>query len=284
MSIRTDLALERTKIDTNLDGISQYVRDGIGCKITEIVIESPAAAARIGKGIGRYITLEVDDLSIPAEEFDGMVLSLSKEITELLSSSKKGDVFVVGLGNRDITPDALGTAVAAKIIATRHLSAELPSGHELSSLRAVSALAPGVLGQTGIEAAEIAKAICESTNPAAVIIIDALACADISRLGRTIQLSDTGISPGSGVKNSRKELSKATLGVPVISIGVPTVVDTHTIIENLTGTPPQNDLPNMMVSPRDIDKVIERAAKLVAFAINSALQPSFSLEDIAAMI
>jgi spore protease len=144
----------------------------------------------------------------------------------------------------------------------------------------VSVLATGVLGQTGMETAEIVNALIAKIKPNAVIVIDALACSDIKRLGTTIQLSDSGISPGSGVQNSRKELSSETLGIPVIAIGVPTVVDMHTIVQNLTGHAVSKQMPNMMVTSRDIDKLIERAAKLIANGINLALQPQMSYEDV----
>ena len=159
---------------------------------------------------------------------------------------------------------------------------ELDSEEErfLTSLRPVSAFAGGVLGQTGIETSEMVHAIVQQIRPAAIIAIDALACSDISRLGTTIQICDAGISPGSGVSNTRKELSEKIFGIPVIAIGVPTVVDMHTIVRSLTGNDPDRELPNMMVTPRDIDRLTERASQLIAFGINLALQPSLSLDDV----
>lgn len=282
MSIRTDLAVEKMPSNaTAYPGIFLNKRDGSGCDITEIVIESDEAGAQIGKGKGRYITIETHNLSEHPEEFDEMTESIAKEISAL--SPPDGEVLIIGLGNNDITPDALGPQTINKVVATRHLNSELPKDNELSSLRPVSAIAPGVLGQTGIEVAEITKAICDKINPSVVVVIDALACSDINRLGTTIQISDTGISPGSGVNNSRKELSHKTLGVPVIAIGVPTVVDMHTIAENITGKEVAADMPNMMVTPRDVDKLIERTAKLVAFSLNRCFVPYFSLEELNAM-
>ena len=283
MSIRTDLAVERIDVSSlNLEGIKQSKRDGIGCEITEIIVESDDAGKKIGKGKGTYITIETDRLSAHSDEFDEMVENISKEIINL--APQNGEVLVIGLGNNDITPDALGPQVVSQILATRHLSKELPPDHELASLRAISAIAPGVLGQTGMEVAEITRAICDKIKPAVVVVIDALACSDIKRLGCTIQLTDTGISPGSGVQNKRKELSKASLGVPVIAVGVPTVVDMHTIVEGITGNEVDRGLPNMMVTPRDIDKLIERTAKLVAFSINKAFLPNLTIEDFTAMV
>ena len=153
----------------------------------------------------------------------------------------------------------------------------------LSDLRRVSSVAGGVMGQTGIETAELIRAICNEIKPSAVIAADALACSDVSRLGTTIQICDSGISPGSGVSNSRKELSKDFLGVPVIAVGVPTVVDMHTIIRNLTNVDVEADIPNMLVTPRDIYRLTERASQLIAFSINLALHPSLSFSDVQAL-
>ncbi len=283
MSVRTDLAVEM--IDEEADslpkGIKRKLRKSSACEITEIIVSDDMAGVRIGKPKGRYITIETDRLSAAPSDFEEQAANIADEITSLKGDGVNG--LVVGLGNSDITPDALGPLVASQIIATRHLRDVLPREHELSSLNPVSALAPGVLGQTGIEAAEIIRSVCDSIKPEYVIVIDALACSDVSRLGTTIQLTDTGISPGSGVQNRRKELSRGTLNVPVIAVGVPTVVDMHTIVENITGSPPDKHLPNMMVTPRDVDQLIGRTAKLIAYAINKAAQPSLTFEDIAAL-
>ncbi|MGN0675213.1 MAG: GPR endopeptidase [Oscillospiraceae bacterium] len=284
MSVRTDLAVEM--IDENAaslpKGIKRKLRKSSACSITEIIVTDTVAGLRIGKAKGRYITVETDRLSASPEDFEEQVANIAAEIISLKSSERK-TALIAGLGNSDITPDALGPLVVSQIIATRHLRDVLPEGHELKQLNRVSAIAPGVLGQTGIEAAEIIRSLCDSVKPDCVIVIDALACSDISRLGSTIQLTDTGISPGSGVQNRRKELSETTLGIPVIAIGVPTVVDMHTIVENITGNPPDKHLPNMMVTPRDIDKLVERTARLIAYSINKAVQPMLTIEDITAL-
>ena len=136
------------------------------------------------------------------------------------------------------------------------------------------------MGQTGIETAEMVRGVCHELKPDGIIVIDALACSDISRLGTTIQLSDSGISPGSGVANTRRELSSRVFGVPVIAVGVPTVVDMHTIVRSLTGKSLERDVPNMIVTPRDVDRLTERASQLIAFGINLALQPTMTFEDI----
>lgn len=279
MNFRTDLAVEGiAAVPPIRSGIKQTKR-GKAFKITEIVIDDDSHLDDIGKGKGRYITLEGNSLSKFSDEYEDMAQELAAELKLLIP---EGEMLVVGLGNNDITPDALGPQTTAKVLATRHLKDELDSNEEafLTSLRRVSVFAGGVLGQTGIETAEIVKAICRELKPAGIIVIDALACSDISRLGTTIQLSDSGISPGSGVSNARKELSEKMFGVPVIAVGVPTVVDMHTIVRSLTGRDPNRRLPNMMVTPRDVDRLTERASQLISFGINLALQPTLTFEDV----
>ena len=278
MEIRTDLALESFSADSLPENVHISTR-GRAFDITEIIIDDDSCLDAIGKGRGRYITLEGSSLSRFSDDYQLMAQELSQELAALLP---EGEVLVVGLGNNDITPDAIGPQTAAKVLATRHLRGELDSGEEhfLTSLRPVSAFAGGVMGQTGIETAEIVRAISAELRPAAIIAIDALACTDISRLGTTIQLTDTGISPGSGVSNRRQELSEKLFHMPVIAVGFPTVVDMHTIVRSLTGKSINGELPNMMVTPRDIDRLTERASQLLAFGINLALQPTLSFEDV----
>lgn len=276
---RTDLALEQATSLAPEEAIP-ITRRGKAFRISELCITDKALSERIGRGLGRYITLECDRLSHSSDGLQAQAEELAAEIAKLLPD---GDILVVGLGNADITPDALGPATAGKILATRHLRRELqtndPGMEYLRSLRPVSVLANGVLGQTGIEAAELAMALRDTVNPAAVIAVDALACSDISRLGCTIQISDAGISPGSGVQNRRQALNRATLGVPVIAIGVPTVVDMHTIVRHYTDFH-GDTLPNMMVTPRDIDQLIAHAAKLIGYGINLAMQPTMNFADL----
>jgi spore protease len=277
MNIRTDLALEGINATKISEGITQTKR-GTSFKITEITIAEDRHGERIGKKKGRYITLEGNPLSIYSESFREMAEELGHEISEFISD---GSVLVTGLGNNDITPDALGPQTAARILATRHLRDELGDENEfLSSLRPVSVMASGVLGQTGIETAEIIDGLLKKINPSCVIVVDALACSDISRLGTTIQISDSGISPGSGVANKRREISKLSLGVPVIAIGVPTVVDMYTIVESMTGKRVLPTIPNMMVTPRDVDRLIERSSALISMGINLALHPELSFDDV----
>ncbi len=277
MNIRTDLALEQINEDNLPEGVKKFHR-GKAFEITEIVIENDNHRRTLGKGRGRYITLESGNLSRYCGNYEDMARELAEELKTMLP---EGEILVAGLGNRDITPDAIGPWTAEKVLATRHFKNELDETEEefLSSLRSVSCLAGGVLGQTGIETAELIKAVCRETKPAAVIAVDALACSDTKRLGRTIQISDSGISPGSGVANSRKELSAATLGIPVIAVGIPTVVDMHTILRSLWEDIPAGT-PNMMVTPRDIDRLSERGSELIACGLNLALQPTLSFEDV----
>lgn len=282
---RTDLAVETFDNEANKlpKGIKRRIRRSSVCTITEITVEDEMAGLKIGKGKGKYITVETDRLSAHPEDFSEQSLNIADEISALIPD--KSRLLVVGLGNSRITPDALGPRTAARVIATRHV-AEENAGSELASLNlnSVSVLAAGVMGQTGIESSELIFAVCEKVKPTCIIAIDALACSDISRLGTTIQITDSGISPGSGVQNRRKELSRETLGVPVIAIGVPTVVDMHSIVHNATGSPPDKHLPNMMVTPRDIDKLIDRTAHLLAYSINRTAQPDLSGEDILSLM
>ena len=227
------------------------------------------------------MTVELPAVSGPVEPADDVTHLLARELAALLPG--EGPVLVVGLGNRQITPDALGPETARQILATRHIPAQLAAETGLTGLRPVAALAPGVLGQTGIETGEIVRSIVRDLRPAAVIAVDALAAQSLSRLGVTIQLSNSGISPGAGVLNARQELSAQTLGVPVLSAGIPTVVDGATLVEDLAGGDPAALPPEahgMMVTPRDIDALIARGAKHLSLAINAALQPQLSLEDI----
>ncbi len=278
MNSRTDLALESINYQEISEGIRKSER-GKAFRITEISIDNDNYIESTGKGKGIYITLEGDNLSRFSDSYDDMISEFSKELERLVPN---GDILVAGLGNNDITPDALGPQTANKILATRHLQDEFNSDEEefLTSLRRVSVIAGGVLGQTGIETAELLKSVCSQIKPAGIIAVDALACSDISRLGTTVQISDSGISPGSGVSNSRKEISEKIFGIPVIAIGVPTVVDMYTIVNSMTDCKPDKNIPNMIVTPRDIDRLTERASQLIAYGINLALQPNLTLDDV----
>lgn len=277
MNIRTDLALEHFPDGNSSEKVHINTHKGT-FSITEITIDDDSCIETIGKGKGRYVTLEGQDLTVFSGSYENMTEELAREIVKFIPD---GDILVVGLGNSDITPDALGPAVTSKILATRHLEKELENETDgfIKSLRRVSTFAGGVLGQTGIETAEIIRAVCKEIKPDGIIAVDALACSDVRRLGTTIQISDAGISPGSGVANARKELSEKLFGIPVIAVGVPTVADMYTIVKNFNGSE-CHDIPDMMVTSREIDRLIERSSQLISFGINLALQPSLTLDDI----
>ncbi len=281
MNFRTDLALERCEnIDKNsLEGIKMEFLEEKGAKITRIDIVNTEGEKTVGKPIGRYITVEVAPFASQAQFIDDSLNAVTEEIRQLIPDG--GSVLVAGLGNMRITPDALGPKCASMIFATRHIKGELLRSTGLSGLRSVSAVSTGVTGETGAEAGEIIRGVVHTVKPDVVITVDALAARNTERLGTTIQMCNTGIVPGSGVGNSRQEISEKTIGVPVVSIGVPTVVDAATLIMDCTGKKDSvsDKAERMMVTPREVDLMIERAAKLTSLAINCALQPNISPED-----
>ena len=282
MQNRTDLALECLAAAGERRGITEHKRGRV-FSITEICIDDEESGRPLGKGRGRYITLEGQSLSRFSDAYEEMAQELADELRSLLPD--EGDILVAGLGNSDITPDALGPRTAAGVLATRHLRQVLDAPDEacLRALRPVSVLSGGVLGQTGIESAELIAAVAACVQPAAVIAVDALCCSSLSRLGTTVQLSDAGISPGSGVANHRTALDVRTLGVPVIGIGVPTVIGMKTIAEDLTGRLPLPTSEDMFVTPRDIDRLIRQAARLLSCSINLALHPQMTYADAASL-
>lgn len=290
---RTDLAIELAE-EVQQESQQQKMPEGLAShshkvnsiEITTVEIQTDDMARRLQKPKGRYVTVETRPLWQSAMNLEEEICATAESLRELLPD--RGSVLVVGLGNAGITPDALGPKVIEMILATRHLSNELKESIGLGHLRKVSAIAPGVMGQTGIETGEIVSALVNYIHPTAVIAVDAQAARGMERLGKTIQISDTGISPGSGVLNARKELCTKTLGIPVISLGVPTVVDATTLAYDLledgkiqkerTLFHPSGE--QMMITPREIDLLIGHGAKFVSLAINKALQPELSLEDI----
>ena len=292
MNFRTDLAIELAEQIGNTTRQSyqtdQQEEDGTIVSHTKIL--TPEGEKQFGKPVGDYITVEVapfsDSVTDSAQEAEVIALQI-----RLLLPEQDGLVLVVGLGNLSVTPDALGPRVIDGILATRHLAGEWERVAGQEQLRPVAAMAPGVLGQTGIETSEIIACLCEKIKPSCVIVIDALAARSLKRLGRTVQLSNTGISPGSGAMNRRRELSRKTLGAPVISMGVPTVADGVTVgcdllaVEGLDNEEAARTLfapegQSMLVTPKEIDLLIGRASKILAMAINRALQPSLSQEEL----
>ena len=282
MNCRTDIALERQEMlpDTDQKGIKVKRWEKEKAQVTEIEILNEYGADTLQKPIGRYITIDLPEFSHESELLDGRLTALTESIKNLLPENAE-KILVAGLGNENITPDALGPLCARGIFSTRHIKGEFIKDLGLENLKSVSSISTGVLGQTGIETAEYIKGIVNLVKPDAVIIIDALASRRLSRLGKTVQLTDTGITPGSGVGNFRKTIDKTTLGIPVISLGVPTVVDGNTIVSDLTGNENKSnqiDATDMMVTPREIDTIISRAARLLSLSINCALQPEMKPE------
>lgn len=233
-NFRTDLAVERRDIYKKITKIHEI--DGIesseenvdeNIKITRVNIKNENGEKAIGKPKGTYVTIDINKLKIAGEdEIQKTSEAVSKELKKLLDlhTNKEGDILVVGLGNIYVTPDALGPKVINEIDVTRHIKKYLPQYID-EGTRTVSAISPGVLGTTGIETVEILKGIVDNIKPKLLVVIDALASRSIDRISSTIQLSDTGIVPGAGVGNTRQEISENTLGIPVIAIGIPTVVD-----------------------------------------------------------
>ena len=309
-NFRTDLATERKdiyqkiqKIEDKIDGIeSEKENINEKIKIERVKITNENGEKAIGKPMGTYITIDIKNLKIAQEEeINNSGEVLANELREIISkhTDKTGEILVVGLGNIYVTPDALGPKVINEIEVTRHFINYTPQ-YVKEGTRMVSAIAPGVLGTTGIETAEILKGVVENINPKLIIVIDALASRSIERISSTIQISDTGIVPGAGVGNTRAEISERTLGVPVVAIGIPTVVELATLVsdgidifinklqEKAESNTELNRLKeedkyeevkealnvgeyNMIVTPKEIDDLIENMKDIVALGINSAV-------------
>ena len=289
MAFRTDLAveaIENHKTAAALPHVRQSDRTLEGFAVHEVRILSEDAAREIGKPQGRYLTCELDALIRREEDaFPRACKALSTLLRELLPRPNDGPVLIAGLGNRMITPDAIGPQTADHVIATRHLVAQSPE--VFADWRPVSALAPGVLGQTGVETGEVICGVLDRVRPAAVIAVDALAAGRLSRLLRTVQLADTGITPGAGVGNARAALNEETLGVPVIAVGVPTVVDGATLAHEISsqlGQPACEALDDLsqpvMITTRDIDREVADISRMIGYAVNMALHPHLSVADI----
>lgn len=295
---RTDLALEARELwgekageGALPPGVTGREETLSGCRVETMTVASPEGAEALGKPMGTYITV-TPEAFLRREEgaFEASSLLLGKLLGQLLQLAKDASVLVVGLGNEAITPDGLGPRVLRHVLATRHLVDSLP--RSFGTFRRTAVLETGVLGNTGMESAELVLAAAEKLRPDAVIAVDALAARRLGRVCRTVQLSDTGIVPGSGVGNRRSELSRETLGVPVIAVGVPTVVDAGTLAADLTelagiGSPAPEDFGRygreMIVTPRDIDGQVGRIARLLGYGIDLALHP-LTPADVTALI
>lgn len=312
INFRTDLALERrdlyrkaNRLDKEIDGIeTEEEENGPRIRTARVKVLNENGAQAIGKPVGSYITIDIQKLKVATEEdIQESAEVLAKELRELLAkhSAPKDEILVVGLGNQYVTPDALGPKVINDIDVTRHILNYMPQVLSQDT-RPVSAISPGVLGTTGIETLEILKGIVDNVHPKLLIVIDALASRSIERISSTIQLADTGITPGAGVGNTRKDLSESTLGIPVVALGIPTVVDAATIaadsldlfIQKLQQEANSNEFLNnlqeedkyemikqvlvpedynFIVTPKEIDDLIENMSSVVARGINMATQP-----------
>ena len=308
-NFRTDLALERRDIYKKVNKLQEI--DGIesteeeineNIKVSRVKITNEKGEQALGKPKGNYITIDVKKLKIAGEEeIQKASETLSNELRKIIDThtEKQGEILIVGLGNIYVTPDALGPKVINEIDVTRHIIKYLPQYVE-EGTRPVSAISPGVLGTTGIETVEILKGIVDNTKPKLLVVIDALASRSIDRISSTIQISDTGIVPGAGVGNKRQEISQTSLGIPVIAIGIPTVVELATLVSDgidifinrlqekaesneYLNKLQQNDKYeevkealnvgeyNMIVTPKEIDDLIENMKDIVARGINFAV-------------
>ena len=299
MEIRTDLAIEAGEMlgkDRLPEGVRLETKDFSNTEITRIEILTDEAEKAMGKKKGRYVTVELKEGELNTLEIHKEVaVAVRDEVLLYMEKLKEQPVIMaVGLGNRYITPDALGPKVVEKIVVTRHVRQNPEIAGELDErLGNVCAIAPGVLGITGIETGEIIQGLAEKIRPDILFAIDALAARKTLRINTTVQIADTGIVPGSGIGNRRMELSRDTLGIPVISIGVPTVVDAMTLardlIEEATGDKMHRELEENMgktcgadniVTPKNIDMAIERMANAISNGLNMAMHRGFDFNDV----
>ena len=291
--IRTDLAVEAKELweqepenTTKLSGVVARESHQKGVDITTVQILDEEGEQQLGKPVGTYVTLELT--AFGHKERDSLRRSaqvLAKQLQSLLSLKKGQTVLVAGLGNEAVTPDAIGPKAVHQLVVTRHLVEKMPS--LFGGYRPVSAITPNVLGLTGLESAEVVGGVVDRTKPDCMIVVDALAASDLRRVCRTVQLCDTGITPGSGVQNGREAFNRQRFGIPVIAVGVPTVAHVPTVAKLYDETLDQEKVDtmtgdqSMIITPQDMDAQVARLSKLVAWGINLALQESMDLEDIA---
>ena len=301
--VRTDLALEAREsigeAESELRGVSveEYYRETEDVRVTKVTIDTRNAAKTMGKPMGIYVTMEAPAMVEPDEDYHREISKcLAEELLKLLpEEEEEQNILVVGLGNREVTADALGPQTVDNLYITRHIVREYgKAAYSCNRMPLLSALEPGVMAKTGMETAEIVKGVVSETKPDILIVVDALAARSTKRLNRTIQITNTGIQPGSGVGNHRNALTKESLGVPVIAIGIPTVVDSATIVmdamekllegeENVDAVkymssqqPPFPELNNMYMTGKDIDAVIKRISFTVSEGINIAMEMRMS--------
>ena len=315
ISIRTDLVYETMEAAAEqgvIDGInSEDVKSG-DIEVNRITVKTEQAAQRIGRKSGRYSTVFCPGiLEADGDTLLQMIDAIAAEIRALLPDGADATLLIVGLGNTSVTPDALGPMAVSNVVVTRHIKENMLDLYKEFQLGEVAAISPGVLGQTGVESAEIIKGVVGKIQPTAVIAIDALMSRKMSRLAATVQLSDTGITPGSGLNNSRSEISEQTIGIPVIAVGMPTVIDAATlacdVVEQAENrrdvSDPRADRSeqdqsryelirqslspyemNLVVTPKHVDSIIQKAARLLGYSINRAMHPSLTLEDMASFL
>ncbi len=299
MAVRTDLVIEtREMFAGEISGVESRKQDTDGITVTHVEITTSDGAQKIGRPMGNYVTIEITSLETENEDLCIRgAKAVGDELKKMIKSiSPEGSVLIACLGNQYITPDSIGPKTLNKLLVTRHITKDA-GGNLDFDVRPVSAIAPGVLGLTGIETKEIILGVAERIKPSVIIAVDALASRSLSRLGTTVQISDTGISPGSGVGNNRSELTEKTLGVPVIAVGIPMVVDAATVVadavdsvrshikgagdiqiaalftdaHDLASKVLSENNKNMVVTPNDVDVISEQASTIIAEGINNAL-------------
>lgn len=286
MRLRTDLAVEARELaGERIGGVDyeEYCRSGM--KVSKLRVNTAKASRALGKREGTYITVELPSLTDNFSDTDERLKIIGEEIRRLLPVN--GMILVAGLGNKEITPDSLGPKTASRVLATRHIGGEIARSTGLDRLRPVAVVSTGVTGQTGIETGEYISGMVDRLRPGAVVAIDALASRRLERLGTTLQISDAGISPGAGVGNHRTKINSETLGVPVIAVGVPTVVDLRTFASDLLGSELDDSRleklsadGSRVIIPREIDLLTERASRLLALSLNAAIQDKFELSEL----
>lgn len=309
-SIRTDLALEahemyaeNAEAEERIDGVEVDVREKNGISVTKISIQNENGERTLGKPQGTYVTIEAPEIKYSVDAYENTCKLIADELRQMADIHKDTVTLVVGLGNKQITPDALGPKVIGNLMVTNHMRKHMQEYLD-EGISSVCAIAPGVLGTTGMETAEIIKGIVGQVHPELVIAVDALASRSLDRISTTIQIADTGINPGAGVENNRAGLNKETLGTKVIAIGVPTVVDAATIASDsidlamkdmdeemsfrekhdLIKEALSKNIGRLMVTPKDIDLVIEKTSKTVANGINLALHKNLTFDEIESFV
>ena len=279
--IRTDLALEAKEMyegeEADLtEGVDAFEEDCDGIKLTFVEVKNKKGENALGKAKGRYVTLQMPEFSrIGNGYYNVCVQTLTKQIKRITGEKKNPSVLVAGLGNRKITPDSLGPLCVENLIVTHHLKKMNVNG--IANLGNISAVIPGVLGITGIESYDIIKSVASYVKPDVIICIDSLVARDFQRLANTIQLTDTGISPGSGIGNTRAEISKKTTGTTVIAVGVPMVVEAATLVYDATEGKDESvyskikkKTGDMIVAPKETDELVMQMSKIISSAINLA--------------